>query len=1010
MLRNFVTRKTKNRFITTAFAVAISLFFVTQPTVVHAEPFTGLFNDASTLGGIAIGFINSLLFAILWFIVLFLTQAVGLLIAVGQFPFSVDSSLVNTGWIVLRDISNMFFVIILLLIAFGTILRISQFQLQSLLPKVVLMAILVNFSKVIVGFFIEVSQIVMLTFVAAYKSAGAGNILSAFQIDDITKIISAGTSPVDQGNVFASILGAIIYSIVALVVVIAFLGVFIVRIVSLWLLAVFSPLAFTLSVIPGGQRYASLWWDNFGKYVIIGPVLAFFLWLSLATLPTIVQIDQSNLGGNVTANESLSNALELDKVPSGLTVSTEPISFLHFMLSTAMLVMSLYFAQSIGGAVGAVAGRATKTLQYLGKNAAGLRPLARYLDERRGLKGKASLNPFTYIDAWQRQREATKKERTADQIGLAEAIAKQGVIKSATSYVSRRRQEPGIQDTITELDKAIDRLRARRSRGQGFDLTAKQRQYRLEFEDARRKFEDADADRRDFTEYRNMRERLEVEGEFTGDDKKKYEQFKARFGKFEDVEEMNEQLDTLNRAIEYIDADDESKSGLRAKYAKAKENKELAEEGNESRLAQKLKDDAQIDLESSRMEISLLEGNNMGLSEVVDELEKTNTEIAKFEELIRRLNAMGGSDEDKRNAQTELDSLNEIRDMYREYQTKLEKGELDLSAENFGLTKHNYTEDQLNRLETRLDKVKVKEAVQAVEHRRDLAKERVEAEPMTNEEIDRTIQEENRLLEAKRAEQVKLSKMVLPTYYQEKQRRLMVGEKLKELQGIEDSDELISIYEKAESLGDEYMVQAVLNKLAGDGNHNDILNHYGYHSGYKGMHQFYTSRVAKALGKGDDAKGQEKAMRLARDISYIAENINHRDISRMIGMDLNTGKLRWLSEDEHADAAMAEINKLNPQQIKRNFNRLAVMGEEKLPNGDFMPIWGKLAQKYTVDQYDNIWGGAKFGGDLQKNQARNLWLAINAMPAAQRMEDGFEELGRRLDTYLHEKKQTEGNK
>jgi hypothetical protein len=81
----------------------------------------------------------------------------------------IGSEAVIQGWVIVRDLSNMFFVVILLVIAFATILHIENYNYKKWLPKLILMAVLINFSKTICGLLIDVAQIVMLTLLTLLK-------------------------------------------------------------------------------------------------------------------------------------------------------------------------------------------------------------------------------------------------------------------------------------------------------------------------------------------------------------------------------------------------------------------------------------------------------------------------------------------------------------------------------------------------------------------------------------------------------------------------------------------------------------------------------------------------------------------------------------------------------------------------------------------------------------------------------------------------------------------------
>ena len=75
------------------------------------------------------------------------TLLLGVLIKIAQYNDFINSSAVSYGWVVVRDLCNMFFVLILLIIAFASILRVDSYNLKTWLPKLVIMAVLINFSK-----------------------------------------------------------------------------------------------------------------------------------------------------------------------------------------------------------------------------------------------------------------------------------------------------------------------------------------------------------------------------------------------------------------------------------------------------------------------------------------------------------------------------------------------------------------------------------------------------------------------------------------------------------------------------------------------------------------------------------------------------------------------------------------------------------------------------------------------------------------------------------------------
>jgi len=80
------------------------------------------------------------------------------------------------GWAIVRDLCNMFFIVILLVIAFATILRVEGYDIKKMVPKLIIMAILINFSKTICGLIIDAADLIMNAFVSAFTGSMSGNL------------------------------------------------------------------------------------------------------------------------------------------------------------------------------------------------------------------------------------------------------------------------------------------------------------------------------------------------------------------------------------------------------------------------------------------------------------------------------------------------------------------------------------------------------------------------------------------------------------------------------------------------------------------------------------------------------------------------------------------------------------------------------------------------------------------------------------------------------------------
>lgn len=387
---------------------------------------------------------------------LILVLVMEVLISVAQYSNFINAPAVGNGWVIVRDMCNMFFVLILLIIAFATILKLENYSYKKWLPKLILMAILINFSKTICGLLIDVAQVVMLTFVNAFKGMAAGNLVQNLGIKEIVTLASNGGDVGFWAIVGAYFLG-LIYILISLVVIVTMVAMLAMRIVMIWIYVVLSPLAYLMAAFPGGQKYSSQWWSEFTKNLIVGPVLAFFIWLSFAALQDGTVIKDFPVQGtsDIEARAAQGGVANSGDISSETTEAAKPEVVLRFVIAIGMLIGGLKIAQEIGGAAGSIAGKGMQKIQKgaaLGAGAVGAITGYRY----------ASGVMKSYTSQRRAKREERYKlgaEKMAGVIGATKKKVAQPVNWAATWTRNKTIGKAGI-----EAEKAAQEAEDKRKR------------------------------------------------------------------------------------------------------------------------------------------------------------------------------------------------------------------------------------------------------------------------------------------------------------------------------------------------------------------------------------------------------------------------------------------------------------------------------------------------------------------------------------------------------------------
>ena len=194
-----------------------------------------------------------------------------------------DSSPIYQIWQIMRDITNILFVVFLLIVIYSQItgLGISNYGVKKALPKLIVAAVLVNLSYIICALAVDLSNVIGASIRGLFDSVqtqaiNAGGFGSAANISwtDLTAALIGGGAVAGIAVIhfiwplIAALLGAIVSVLVGLIT----LGL---RHALIIVLVMVAPVAFVLYLLPNTEKWFNKWKDIFISMIIFYPMFSF---------------------------------------------------------------------------------------------------------------------------------------------------------------------------------------------------------------------------------------------------------------------------------------------------------------------------------------------------------------------------------------------------------------------------------------------------------------------------------------------------------------------------------------------------------------------------------------------------------------------------------------------------------------------------------------------------------------------------------------------------------------
>ncbi|MBU2082054.1 hypothetical protein KKH14_01355 [Patescibacteria group bacterium] len=340
-------------------AVVFNFLFLPLTALAQAAKATddaGWVNEGiSWISGKVLLFISSsisMIFGTIFGVILYLEALlIDYVLSPANFSFT-NSPVVTLGWGITRDLANMFFILILLVIAFATVLKIQSYAIKQLWWKVLVAALLINFSLVIAGVVIDFTQILTGFFLNQITGDGSigtmtTKLASSMQILNFYNPAapnSLGSGILQFGASAIAALVGIILTLVGLVITVFVFGALavflIIRVLYIWFLLIVAPIAWMLWIIPATSGYFKQWWDKFIQWTFFAPVYVFMMYLSLSIFDAT---------GKLNPKAFWAVSIPGWNTPApGLTTVGMPAAIFQWILVIAMMFGSLIIAMKFG--------------------------------------------------------------------------------------------------------------------------------------------------------------------------------------------------------------------------------------------------------------------------------------------------------------------------------------------------------------------------------------------------------------------------------------------------------------------------------------------------------------------------------------------------------------------------------------------------------------------------------------------------------------------------------------
>lgn len=288
---------------------------------------TGLGVINFILGAIVKAFNAVVVRAVLWIIGPFIETILSIPTYTDDF-----AEVIYPAWEIFRNLGNIFFILAIVAIGVATVFRISGWAVKDLLVKLIVGAILINFSLTIAQSILGMADTLQNQFLYTDPSGGGNGAVRVIANHLFTADIWRDVPGATLGT-FDDTIRIFINFWLIFAAFIAFLGIaalLLFRVIILWILLMLSPLPFVAMVLPVTKKLSHKWWSELFRWAFITPVVAFML-----NLTALITEQNKNFFAQLTTVNPTANSSMINSVMFAAASNMIPLGLMYMTLKSA---------------------------------------------------------------------------------------------------------------------------------------------------------------------------------------------------------------------------------------------------------------------------------------------------------------------------------------------------------------------------------------------------------------------------------------------------------------------------------------------------------------------------------------------------------------------------------------------------------------------------------------------------------------------------------------------------